>query len=138
MNLCGVELTASEIIFAFAQIEDGEIVSQFPDTKKLTCTNPNSQVELKSLYHSVNSLLSTEEIDVVVIRGRAGRGQRSGSGSSFKYEALLLLNSDVTVEIIMGNAITRCVNRSSFQYPEGLMSYQRKAYEAIYTYVQQS
>ena len=137
-KICGIELKSSEAILALIEESDGEV--QFLDTepRKIKIGDDESCAEVRSFFDSFVNFVRDNQIDVVVLKKRAKRGQMAGGAVSFKLEALIQMNGSAEVVFVSGQGIAAAHRRTPFEIPQELNKYQEAAFMAASLHVRQS
>ena len=137
-KVCGIELKSSDAIVAVIEEADGDVEFIDVEPRRIKVGDDESGADIKSFYDSFVSFVRNNQIDVVVIKKRAKRGQMAGGAVSFKLEALIQLNGRVGVEFVSAQGIAAANKRDPFDIPNHLKKYQEAAFMAASLYVRQA
>jgi len=124
MKICGIELKANNIILSVIENR------QFQDikTKKLTLEDDEKQEDIRKFCNEFLLFLEQENIEKIVIKKRAKKGNFAGGAVTFKLEGLIQLNPLCEVELISAQAISSFEKKNEIEYPSSLKKYQEQAY----------
>lgn len=133
--ICGIQLKSSEAILAV--IERAEVGTNFIEleSRKIKIGNDESSSDIQSFFDSFQNFIRDNNIDRIVLKKRAKRGQLAGGPVSFKLEALIQLNGIVEVEFVTAQRIAAANKREPFVFPDELNIYQRDAFMAAALYI---
>lgn len=126
MKICGIELKANNLILAVVENKG------FLDlkTKKITLDNDESQDDIRKFCNDFLLFLEQNQIDKVIIKKRAKKGNFSGGAITFKMEGLIQLNPLCQVDLISAQTISSYEKKNDIQIPKNLNKYQEQAYLA--------
>ncbi len=124
MKICGIELKANNTIFSV--IEDNEYIDT--KVKKITLNDDEKQEDIREYCNQLLVFLETEQIEKVVIKKRAKKGNFAGGPVTFKMEALIQLNPKCVVELVSPQSISAYEKKNIIDIPNGLKKYQEQAY----------
>ena len=126
MKVCGIELKSNNAILAI--LDD----KQFLDlkTKKITLENDESQEDIRKFCNEFLLFLEKNEIEKVVIKKRAKKGNFAGGAVTFKMEGLIQLNPLCEVELISPQSISAFEKKNEIEKPIELKKYQEQAFLA--------
>ncbi|RXJ77631.1 hypothetical protein CRV03_05215 [Arcobacter sp. F155] len=124
MKICGIELKANNIILSVIENK------QFQDikTKKLTLEDDEKQEDIRKFCNEFLLFLEQENIEKIVIKKRAKKGNFAGGAVTFKLEGLIQLNPLCEVELISAQSISSFEKKNEIEYPSSLKKYQEQAY----------
>lgn len=138
MRICGIELKSSEAIMAIIDIQGSRVVFDDIEPKKIKLGNDEEVPAVKAFLNSIIDVIRTHEIDLIVIKKRAKKGQMAGGAISFKMETIIQLNGTVDVVFVTGQGIAAANKKDSFNLPEGIKKYQETAFMAASLYLRQN
>jgi hypothetical protein len=124
MKICGIELKANNLILAVMQ-DDQYIETK---TKKITLENDEEQNGIRTFCNDLLVFLESEQIEKVIIKKRAKKGNFAGGAVTFKMEALVQLNPFCEVELISPQSISAYEKKNNTEFPDGLKKYQEQAF----------
>jgi hypothetical protein len=128
MRICGVELKANNIIFSVIEIVNEEIEYLDVKIKKLTLEDDENQTSIKEFKNLINQFISENNIEKIIIKKRAKKGNFAGGAITFKIESLIQLSSDCEVVFISSQAITKYTKNNDIIFPKNLNKYQEQAF----------
>lgn len=128
MKICGIELKANNIIFSVIEIIDDEVEYLDIKIKKLILDDDESQTSIIEFKDSIDLFMKENNINEIVIKKRAKKGNFVGGAITFKIESLIQLNSDCGVSFITSQAITKYTKNNDINFPNSLNKYQEQAY----------
>lgn len=128
MKVCGIDLKASNAIFAVIEQNDEGSVFMPLETRKISLEPEDGQKEMVQFYDKVSGFLKVNMIDKVVIKKRAKKGTFSGGANTFKMEAAIQLNNVCEVELITSQKVSKFEKNNEIEMPKDLMKYQEGAY----------
>ncbi|RXK12754.1 hypothetical protein CP965_09270 [Halarcobacter mediterraneus] len=131
MKICGIELKANNIILVVLDNKN------FLDLKikKLTLEDDEKQEDIRKFCNEFLLFLENENIEKVVIKKRAKKGNFAGGAVTFKLEGLIQLNPLCEVELISAQSISSFEKKNQIEFPNSLKKYQEQAYLcALYSY----
>lgn len=131
MKVCGVELKSNNAILTL--IEDGEYIESKP--KKLTLNDDENQEDIRTFCNEFLLFLEQNEVEKVVIKKRAKKGNFAGGPVTFKMEGLIQLNPICEVQLISPQAISSYEKKNEVFFPEGLKKYQEQSFLTVSTYL---
>ncbi|MDG5499590.1 DUF3010 family protein [Marinobacter sp. BGYM27] len=91
MIICGVELTGSDAVVCFLNLDQGQF--SLPDSKvrKLTLKKNHTREDLRDFQTSFAELMAEYGVKKVAIKERMPKGKFAGGAISFKLEAAIQL-----------------------------------------------
>ena len=128
MKVCGIDLKASNAIFAVIEENDEGSVFMPLETRKISLDADDGQKEMVQFYDKVSGFLKVNMIDKVVIKKRAKKGTFSGGANTFKMEAAIQLNNVCEVELITSQKVSKFEKNNEIEMPKDLKKYQEGAY----------
>lgn len=128
MNICGIELKSNYIIFCVVTIDGTSIEYNDTKIKKMILEEDELQKSIFKFKENLEIFLSDNQIDTIIIKKRAKKGNFAGGVITFKIESILQLNENIAVEFISPQAITKFLKNNSIEFPEKLHKYQEQAY----------
>lgn len=131
MKVCGVELKSNNAILTL--IDNGEFIESKP--KKLTLKDDENQEDIRIFCNEFLLFLEQNEVENIVIKKRAKKGNFAGGPVTFKMEALIQLNPLCPVELITPQAVSSFERKNEILFPDSLMKYQEQSYLTIMTHL---
>lgn len=129
MRICGIELKSNQAILSVIEKQDDDIVIYIDmKVKKITLEDDETQASIRSFCNDLLVFLTKENIDKVMIKKRAKKGNFAGGAVTFKMEALIQLNPHCAVELISPQAIGAYEKKNSVDFPNTLKKYQEQSY----------
>ena len=131
MRICGIELKSNQAIFSVLEKQEDDIVIYIDmKVKKITLEEDEQQESIRSFCNDLLVFLTKENIDKVVIKKRAKKGNFAGGAVTFKMESLIQLNPHCEVELISGQALSHFEKKNGVEFPSELKKYQEASYLA--------
>lgn len=131
MKVCGVDLKSNNAILTL--IKDGKYIESKP--KKLTLNDDENQNDIRTFCNEFLLFLEQNEVEKIVIKKRAKKGNFSGGAVTFKMEGLIQLNPLCEVQLISPQAISSYEKKNEVYFPEGLKKYQEQSFLTVSTYL---
>ncbi len=124
MKICGIELKANNIILVVLDNKN------FLDLKikKLTLEDDEKQEDIRKFCNEFLLFLENENIEKVVIKKRAKKGNFAGGAVTFKLEGLIQLNPLCEVELLSAQTLSSFEKKNQIEFPNSLKKYQEQAY----------
>lgn len=99
MIICGVELTGSDAVVCFLNLDQGQF--SLPDSKvrKLTLKKNHTREDLRDFQASFGALMAEYGVKKVAIKERMPKGKFAGGAISFKLEAAIQLISGKDLKV---------------------------------------
>ncbi|MAA65591.1 MAG: hypothetical protein CL581_12530 [Alteromonadaceae bacterium] len=99
MVICGVELTGSDAVVCFLNLDQGQF--SIPDSKvrKLTLKKNHTREDLRDFQASFAALMAEYGVKKVAIKERMPKGKFAGGAISFKLEAAIQLISGKDLKV---------------------------------------
>ena len=132
MRVCGIELKSNQAILSVVETTEEDDIVIYIDLKikKIILEDDESQESIRAFCNEFLHFLSTNQIEKVVVKKRAKKGNFAGGAITFKMEALIQLNPHCEVELISSQAMS-CFEKKNFvEYPATINKYQEQAYLA--------
>jgi hypothetical protein len=130
MSICGVEIKASEAVFALAALQ-GTAISHLPlATRKLALADDDEAVNVKAFAVSVQALVDEHGITRLAIKKRGKKGEFAGGATTFKIEAILQLLQRCEVTLVSPQSISAAARKADTPMPSTLNKYQWDAFKA--------
>ncbi len=129
MKICGIELKSNNIFLAV--IENKEYLNL--KIKKITLENDESQEDIRKFCNEFLLFLEQNQIEKVVIKKRAKKGNFAGGAVTFKLEGLIQLNPLTEVTLISSQTIASFEKKNQIEFPSSLKKYQEQAYLTAYS-----
>lgn len=124
MKICGIELKSNNV--ALVVLDDNEYVDL--KIKKLIIVDDEKQEDIRQFCNDFLLFLEQNQIEKVVIKKRAKKGNFAGGAVTFKIEGLIQLNPMCEVELISPQAISSYEKKNIVEFPSSLKKYQEQAY----------
>jgi hypothetical protein len=132
MSICGVEIKASEAVFALAALQ-GTAISHLPlATRKLALADDDEAVNVKAFAVSVQALVDEHGITRLAIKKRGKKGEFAGGATTFKIEAVLQLLDRCEVILVSPQTLTATMRKHEPVLPASLNKYQWDAYKSAF------
>jgi len=131
MKICGIELKSNNAILVV--LDNKEFVDL--KIKKIILENDENQEDIRKFCNEFLLFLEKNEIEKIVIKKRAKKGNFAGGAVTFKMEGLIQLNPMCDVELISPQAISSFEKKNQVEYPESLKKYQEQAFLTAYSYL---
>lgn len=131
MNICGIELKSNNAILVLLENK------KFTDLKikKIILEDDENQEDIRKFCNEFLLFLEQNEIEKIVIKKRAKKGNFAGGAVTFKMEGLIQLNPICDVELISSQAISSFEKKNEIEFPSSLKKYQEQAYLAAYSQI---
>lgn len=133
MKICGIDLKASNMILTV--IENGKFLDL--KIKKIVIENDESQDDIRNFCNEFLLFLEQNEIEKVLVKKRAKKGNFSGGAVTFKMEGLIQLNPLCEVELISSQSISSYERKNEINFPKSLKKYQEGSYLTALTFLNQ-
>jgi hypothetical protein len=128
MRICGIELKSNQAILSVIDKEDDIVTYIDMKIKKIALEDDESQNAIRAFCNDLLEFLINNQINQVVIKKRAKKGNFAGGAVTFKMEALIQLNPHCEVRLIAPQAISAYEKKNSIELPNELKKYQEQAY----------
>lgn len=129
MKICGIELKSNNAILVL--LDDKEFIDL--KIKKLVLEDDENQEDIRKFCNEFLLFLEQNEIEKIVIKKRAKKGNFAGGAVTFKMEGLIQLNPICDVDLISPQAISSFEKKNEFEFPTSLKKYQEQAFLAAYS-----
>lgn len=129
MKICGIELKSNNIILSVIDNKEYQDIK----IKKLTLDDDEKQESIRKFCNEFLLFLEKENIEKVVIKKRAKKGNFAGGAVTFKLEGLIQLNPLCEVELISAQAVAAFERKNKIELPNSLKKYQEQAYLTAYS-----
>jgi len=105
MNICGVDLTASDAVICLLEMNKDQL--HLPDcrVRKITLKKSHTTEDLRQFQQEFAKLMEDYQVEKVVIRERMPKGKFAGGAVSFKLEAAIQLVLKLEVSLISPSKI---------------------------------
>ena len=130
MNICGVEIKASEAIFAIASRDGAAPQHVAISTKKLALEDDDQAANVKAFAAQLRALINENGIQRIAIKKRGKKGEFAGGPTTFKIEAVFQLLDNCEVTLVSPQTISAQHKKHDFALPASLNKYQHEAYKA--------
>lgn len=138
MRICGVDLSGREAVFVVLDGDKGSFTVVNHEPRRIELADSASAEEVRSLSTLLGAFFRDNDVKIVVIRARAGRGEYMGSATSFKIEGLIQLCEWLDVQLLPPQTIAAVQRKERVATPKSLRKYQEKAFLAAYAYLTRS
>ena len=128
MRICGIELKSNQAILSVIEKEDDIVTYIDMKIKKIALEEDESQDSIRAFCNDLLEFLINNQINQVVIKKRAKKGNFAGGAVTFKMEALIQLNPHCEVKLIAPQAISAYEKKNSIELPNVLKKYQEQSY----------
>lgn len=130
MRICGIDLKANNAILSVIETNENDDISVYIDMniKKITLENDENQLDIRKFCNDLLVFLMKNNIEKVVIKKRAKKGNFAGGAVTFKMEALIQLNPHCAVELISSASISSFSKKNEVEFPNKLKKYQEHSY----------
>jgi hypothetical protein len=130
MKTCGVEIKASEAIFALASL-DGNSVTHVPLTlKKLALEDDEVVANVHAFARQAAAFVAEHGIQRLAIKKRSKKGEFAGGPTTFKIEGILQLLDGCETVLVSPQTISAQARKSGAELPSSLNKYQHDAFKA--------
>ena len=128
MKICGIELKSNNVIFSI--VESVNNSTNYIDTKikKLTLNDDENRDSIISFKNEIDNFILENNIDKIIIKKRAKKGNFAGGAVTFKIESIIQLNSYCDVAFVSSQAIGKYTKNNDVIFPNNLNKYQGQAY----------
>lgn len=134
-KICGVELKGSEAVVVLLEKQDAGYVHLDIEPRKIKLGDDESSDHIQSFFNTFQNFARQHNVDLVVIKKRAQKGQMAGGAISFKMEALIQLNGISEVGFETGQGIAAAGKKNPFKLPASLKKYQEDAFKSAALYI---
>jgi len=130
MKICGIDIKASEAIFALVS-QQGDVLEHLPlPLKKLTLEDDEDAAQVKAFARQLAEFVSTSGVTHLAIKKRSKKGEFAGGPVTFKIEGLLQLLGGCDVQLVSPQTINAQARKHDIALPASLNKYQHDAYKA--------
>lgn len=131
MKICGIELKSNCAILSVIEKQEDDIVVYIDmKIKKIILEDDEQQTSIRSFCNDLLVFLTQNDIDKVMIKKRAKKGNFAGGAVTFKMESLIQLNPHCEVQLVSPQALSAFEKKNEINYPDALNKYQEQAYIA--------
>lgn len=124
MRVCGIKIEGSEALLAIVENDDEGGTKFVPcATKKIVLKDDKSSESLRAFTAAIKSFIDENSIEVICIKGRASRGKYAGGPVSFKIEALIQVSTEVEINFVTAQTLSRFKKGNYSGVPEGIAKY---------------
>ena len=133
MKICGIELKSNYTVLTLVDFNCDTKNVEYIDlkTKKITLEDDENQNSLISYKEELNTFFTENEVEKVLIKKRAKKGNFSGGAVTFKMEGIIQLYTKAEVSLISAQSISSYERKNEIQIPSKLKKYQEQSYLAI-------
>ena len=137
MIVCGVELTGSDVVVCFLNMDRGQFNLPECKVRKLSLPKNHSREDLKQFQAAFAALMAEYGVTHVAIKERMPKGKFAGGAVSFKMEAAIQLITDIELRVtLLPSALiksTLAANPLPIAFAEtGLKAFQEAAFVSAY------
>ncbi|WP_072679371.1 DUF3010 family protein [Arcobacter sp. LA11] len=129
MKICGIELKSNNVILVL--VDDKEFIDL--KIKKLVLEDDENQEEIRKFCNEFLLFLEQNQVEKIVIKKRAKKGNFSGGAVTFKIEGLIQLNPLCEVDLVSPQSISSFEKKNIIEFPSSLKKYQEQAYLTAYS-----
>jgi len=130
MKTCGVEIKASEAIFALASL-DGSAVTHVPlILKKLALEDDEVVANVRAFAAQAAAFVAEHGIQRLAIKKRSKKGEFAGGPTTFKIEGILQLLEGCETVLVSPQTISAQAKKLGAELPASLNKYQHDAFKA--------
>ena len=126
MKVCGIELKSNNAILAI--LDDKEFIDI--KIKKITLEDDENQDNIRKFCNEFLLFLEQNQIEKVIMKKRAKKGNFAGGAVTFKMEGLVQLNPLCEVQLISAQSISSFEKKNIVEKPSSLKKYQEQAFLA--------
>jgi hypothetical protein len=130
MKTCGVEIKASEAIFALASVEGGAVAHVPVALKKIALEDDDVAANVKAFAVSVAAFVREHGIERLAIKKRGKKGEFAGGPTTFKIEGVMQLLSECETVLVSPQTISAQAKKAGGELPASLNKYQHEAFKA--------
>ena len=131
MIVCGIEMAGSEARLVLLDGTKGGFIHRNIEPKKLTLANHENGLELRAFRDSLYAFLRENQVELVVIKKRNGKGGFAGGPVGFKMEAIAQL-AESQISLLSPQTISASLRRNAPVQPASILNYQKTAFEAAF------
>ena len=137
MIVCGVELTGSDAVVCFLNMDRGQFNLPECKVRKLSLPKNHSREDLKQFQAAFGALMAEYGVAHVAIKERMPKGKFAGGAVSFKMEAAIQLITDIELRVtLLPSALiksTLAANPLPIAFADtGLKAFQEAAFVSAY------
>jgi len=137
MIVCGVELTGSDVVVCFLNMDRGQFNLPECKVRKLSLPKNHSREDLKQFQAAFAALMAEYGVTHVAIKERMPKGKFAGGAVSFKMEAAIQLITDIELRVtLLPSALiksTLAANPLPIAFADtGLKAFQEAAFVSAY------
>ncbi|WP_416427257.1 DUF3010 family protein [Pseudomonas sp. App30] len=130
MKICGIDIKASEAIFALASHASGTLEHLALPLKKLALDDDEDAAQVKAFARQLAEFVSANGITHLAIKKRSKKGEFAGGPITFKIEGMLQLLEGCDVQLVSPQTINAQAKKHDLALPASLNKYQHDAYKA--------
>jgi hypothetical protein len=130
MKTCGVEIKASEAIFALAAVESGAVTHVPLTLKKLALDDDDLAANVRAFATQVAGFVAENGIQRLAIKKRGKKGEFAGGPTTFKIEGILQLLESCETVLVSPQTISAQAKKLGGELPASLNKYQHEAFKA--------
>ncbi len=130
MKICGIDIKASEAIFALASQQGGALEHLALPLKKLALEDDEDAAQVKAFARQLAEFVSANAITHLAIKKRSKKGEFAGGPITFKIEGILQLLDGCDVQLVSPQTINAQAKKHDLALPATLNKYQHDAYKA--------
>ncbi|RXJ96492.1 hypothetical protein CRV00_02435 [Malaciobacter molluscorum] len=130
MIICGIELKSNYAILSVLKNSLIDDIIDYVDLKikKITLEDDENKENIELFFKQINEFFEVNNIDKVVIKKRAKKGNFAGGAVTFKIEGLIQLSSLCKVELVSSQTLSSFEKRNNINFPSNLKKYQEQSY----------
>jgi hypothetical protein len=130
MKTCGVDIKASEAIFALAEVVGSSVAHVPLVLKKLALEDDELASNVKAFAGQVAAFVRDNGIQRLAIKKRSKKGEFAGGPTTFKIEGLLQLLEGCESVLVSPQTISAQAKKLGAELPASLNKYQHDAFKA--------
>ncbi|WP_249679373.1 DUF3010 family protein [Pseudomonas abieticivorans] len=129
MHICGIEIKASEAIFALASRNGSDLAHQPITLKKLALEDDDEASNVKAFAAQLAAFVKAHAVTHIAIKKRSKKGEFAGGPTTFKIEGIFQLLEGCEVTLLSPQTINAQNKKHDFALHATLNKYQHEAYK---------
>jgi hypothetical protein len=130
MKTCGVDIKASEAIFALASLEGSAVAHVSLTLKKLALDDDDIAANVRAFAAQAAAFVAENGIQRLAIKKRSKKGEFAGGPTTFKIEGILQLLEGCETVLVSPQTISAQAKKLGVELPASLNKYQHDAFKA--------
>jgi len=137
MKICGIELKSNYTILTLVDFNYDTKNIEYIDLKikKIILDDDENQNSVISYQEQINTFFNENQVEKILIKKRAKKGNFSGGAVTFKMEGIIQLYKKAEVFLLTAQSISSYEKKNEIQIPNKLKKYQEQSYLAIEYFV---